>query len=326
MPAPGQHPGTQVTLELDAVIIAVTGDDPRLVVVRPTRARPGQVALPSGELDAGDDRTLERGFRRIVSSTTGLELEYVEQLYTFGDRERVPDARVVSVGYLALAREVRLPSPEASWEDLYAFFPWEDWRLGRPAVLDTVALPALSIWIDHAADPVLRKRRHERVAIAFGLEAPWDGERVLDRYELLYEADLVPEAGAAETGANLHPGPGRATTGGLGRPMILDHRRIAAIALSRLRGKLRYRPLVFELMPPVFTLLQLQRAVEALAGVAVHKQNFRRFIDREGLVDGTGQFEEGTGGRPAELFRFRRDVLTERPSRGLTVPALRPLH
>jgi hypothetical protein len=323
MPAPDHHPGTQVTLELDAVIIAVTGDDPRLVVVSPTPARPGLVGLPSGELDACDDRTLERGFRRIVSSTTGLELEYVEQLYTFGDRERVPDARVVSVGYLALAREVRLPSPDASWEDLYAFFPGEDWRMGRPAVLDTVALPSLSAWTDQAADPALRKRRHERVAIAFGLEAPWDGERVLDRYELLYEAGLVPEACAALPGAD---GVAGAQSSGLGRPMILDHRRIAAIALSRLRGKLRYRPLVFELMPPVFTLLQLQRAVEALAGVAVHKQNFRRFIDREGLVDGTGEFEEGTGGRPAELFRFRRDVLTERPSRGLTVPALRPLH
>lgn len=105
--------------------------------------------------------------------------------------------------------------------------------------------------------------------------------------------------------------------------MALDHRRMLATALSRLRGKLRYRPVVFELLPATFTLLQLQRVVEALSGVRLHKQNFRRLVERGGLVEGTGEFESHTGGRPAALFRFRREVLLERPVPGVGVPELR---
>ena len=99
--------------------------------------------------------------------------------------------------------------------------------------------------------------------------------------------------------------------------MLFDHRRILATAIARLRGKLKYRPVVFELMAPTFTLLDLQRAVEALAGRRLHKQNFRRLVAEQGLVEGTGQFSTPIRGRPAELFRFRREVLRERPAPGL---------
>jgi hypothetical protein len=77
---------------------------------------------------------------------------------------------------------------------------------------------------------------------------------------------------------------------------------------------------IFELMPPAFTLLQLQRAVEALAGGRLHKQNFRRLVAHEGLVEPTGQISSQTGGRPAELFRFRRGVILERPAPGVRLP------
>ena len=73
-----------------------------------------------------------------------------------------------------------------------------------------------------------------------------------------------------------------------GMPMRHDHRRILATGIARLRAKIKYRPVVFELMPPHFTLLQLQRAVEALAGQPLHKQNFRRLIEQQGLVEETG--------------------------------------
>ena len=71
--------------------------------------------------------------------------------------------------------------------------------------------------------------------------------------------------------------------------MISDHRRILATALGRVRGKLLYRPVVFELMAEAFTLSALQRAVEAIAGVSLHKQNFRRALERAELVEGLGQ-------------------------------------
>ena len=105
--------------------------------------------------------------------------------------------------------------------------------------------------------------------------------------------------------------------------MISDHRRILATALSRLRGKIKYRPVVFELMPEAFTLSALQRAVEAIVGAPLHKQNFRRVLERSALVEGLGRMDADTGGRPAELFRFRREILSARPASGLSLPLVR---
>jgi hypothetical protein len=76
-------------------------------------------------------------------------------------------------------------------------------------------------------------------------------------------------------------------------------------------------------MDPVFTLLELQRTVEALAGLKLHKQNFRRLVADQGLVEGTGKFSTQARGRPAELFRFRREVLRERPAPGMRLGARR---
>jgi hypothetical protein len=332
-------------LGLNAVIVAVTDEVPRILTVRRGQrsgaapadrraADPDPPALPFGPLDPVGDRTLELGLRRWVDEQTGLSLGYVEQLYTFGDRDREPGAgeggrRVLSVAYLALVREETAQTiPGAAWTDAYRFLPWEDWREGRPAVLAKAIEPRLERWVQAAPNPAARRHRAERVDIAFGLGgAPWDGYRVLERYELLYEAGLLPEAvrdrrlrGQAEAGGGTALG--EAPTPVLaGETMAYDHRRILATALGRLRGKIRYRPVVFELLPSTFTLLQLQRVVEALAGVRLHKQNFRRLVDRGGLVEGTGQVDPQTGGRPAELFAFRRDVLRERPTPGVGLPA-----
>jgi hypothetical protein len=187
-------------------------------------------------------------------------------------------------------------------------------------VLSEAIEPALERWIESAPAAAARRDRRERADIAFGLRGVgWDGDRVLERYELLYEAALVEEAwrDRAEREGRAAPRGQAAATPLPSRSMLLDHRRILATALGRLRGKLKYRPVVFELLPPSFTLLQLQRVVEALAGVRLHKQNFRRLVETAGLVEGTGRQETETGGRPAELFSFRREVLRERPAPGI---------
>jgi hypothetical protein len=144
----------------------------------------------------------------------------------------------------------------------------------------------------------------------------WNEELVLQRYELMYEARLIPEALRGD-------GPPASTAIAAsvpGDPMILDHRRILATGIARLRAKIKYRPVVFELMPETFTLLQLQRCVEALAGKLVHKPNFRRLIEQQELVEDTGETSQETGGRPAKLFRFRRAVLAERAIAGTKLP------
>ena len=331
-----------VVIGLNAVIVAVTEETPRILTVQRTEPFPARElkqgaqalqadspeAIPSGPFDPAKDRTIELGLRRWVREQTGLELGYAEQLYTFGDRNRDPSEcaggpRVVSVAYLALVREGRPSgSANATWREWYLFLPWEDWRSGRPQVIEKHIAPALNQWVNAAPDRRIRQERRERSDINFGLEgAPWVPERVLDRYELIYEVDLAVEAlrarGTRISGGSLHPWEK------LGHPMALDHRRILATALGRIRGKLKYRPVVFELLPSAFTLLQLQRVVEALAGVRLHKQNLRRLVETGGLVEGTAQFDPRTGGRPAELFRFRRNVLRERPAPGVWVPGIR---
>ena len=326
---------TPIVIGLNAVIVAVTKESPRILTISgfPGSEMEGDElnpktsfdVLPYGPLDPEADRTLELSLRRWVAERTGLELGYVEQLYTFGDRDRAarspdPVPLVISVAYLALVREEQPSgSSQARWRDWYTFFPWEDWREGQPPVIRQIIEPALNAWIGRAPRVPARNERLERAGIAFGLTgSTWDGDRVLERYELLYEVGLVSES------IRDRARPRRGETGpGLGRPMDMDHRRILATGLGRMRGKLRYRPVVFELLPPAFTLTRVQRVVEALAGIRLHKQNFRRLVERGGLVEGTAKLDSRTGGRPAELFRFRREVLRERRARGVGLPGAR---
>lgn len=306
----------RLLIGLSAVMVALKDGEPSVLV---TRRPSGEDALPFGPFDPVNHRTFDLSLRGWVREQTGFEIGYVEQLYTFGDKDRETpeatltgapqDARVISVGYLALTPEA-LPagaSFEARWQDWYHYFPWEDHRTRRPPVIDEEIAPRLMAW---AAG---NERRLERARLAFGLDgARWIEERVLERYELLFEAGLVAEC-ARDTEL---PEPDVR----LGASMASDHRRILATGLTRLRGKIKYRPVVFELMLDRFTLSALQRSVEGVLGLQLHTQNFRRALDKAALVAGTGQMETGTGGRPAELFTFRRDHAGSISAPGLSTP------
>lgn len=317
--APDLH---TLNVGLSAVIVALSHDEPQVLVVRSGKA--GPVALPSGPLERRH-RTLEAGLRSWVERQTGQSLGYVEQLYTFGDRNRIAGgdglgSHVLSIGYLALARQARPGGASGTtWYDWYRFFPWEDRRAGKPAVLATIER-RLKQWAADAPTRSDRQAREERLRVTFGLrDVSWNDERVLERYELLYEVGLVPEA---------HRDHKRTWSSaedviGEGESMVADHRRVLATAIARLRAKIKYRPVVFELMPPTFRFLQLQRAVEALAGLRLHKSNFRRLVESQGLVEETGGIAAGTRGRPACLLRFRHEVLLERPAPGVRLPVAR---
>ena len=103
-----------------------------------------------------------------------------------------------------------------------------------------------------------------------------------------------------------------------------DHRRILATGIARLRAKIKYRPVVFELMPPASPCCSCSARSRRWPGSPLHKQNFRRLIDQQGLVEETGEVATETGGRPAKLFRFRRAVLRERAVAGTKLPLSRP--
>ncbi len=317
-----------IEIGLTAAIVAVSNmaDDtpePMILVARETAPK-NSTALPSGPFDPVLHRTFEIGLRAWVSEQTGVPMGYVEQLYTFGDRGRQAEVgdrepHVVSVGYLALTRtgEIAQEAPDATFRNWYVFFPWEDWRDGRPDMLDRLLLPQLENWAaDESAPTAGRLSRRERMKLLFGTDGgAFDEESVLERYELVYEAGLVEEAhrdGQAAHGLKALQ---------LGETMRHDHRRILATAMGRLRAKMKYRPVIFELMPETFTLTDLQQAVEAISGRHLHKQNFRRLVESSAVVEATGEMSHATGGRPAALFRFRREILQERPAAGLRVGA-----
>jgi hypothetical protein len=271
--------------------------------------------LPAGRFSPKGQASLESELRTVVLHASGMELGYIEQLLTdYGPSNEPeglainPEQRQLSVSYMALTRADSVPlAPGAKWLDCYELLPWEDFRGGRSSILANQILPGLQRWATDvevdAASPVdsdAPMSRSERVAVSFGLSGrSWDDQRVVDRFDLLVEAGLADQLGS--------------------QPLCAADMRLVAAGLGRLRAKTRYRPVVFELLPPEFTLFELQRAVEAVLGPTLHKQNFRRLVEGTGLVEPTGDVRNNTGGRPAKTYRFRREVLLERPAPGVHV-------
>ncbi|WP_448980173.1 NUDIX hydrolase [Neisseria sp.] len=290
---------TQSIVELVPVLIAITNGSLRVLTV-------AQGALLPNGLLAPLRHSLQAGVRMWVAKQTSQPMGYVEQLYTFVDtrRQNEQGLPVLYVSYLGLVREAAdsILHPDAKWQDCYSYFPWEDLRTDggqRDAIVSR-----LRIWANSADTEEVRQKRLKRIHLCWGVEPEnWSEEYVLQRYEMLYESGLIAEA--AEPQANFD-------FSLTGQPMRHDHRRVLATALSRLRAKIKYRPVIFELMPPEFTLLQLQNSVEAISGRLLHKQNFRRQIQQQNLIEPSDTGVSGSKGRPAQLYRFRDDVLPDR--------------
>lgn len=301
-------PNQNIAIELSAVIVSIASNgQPQIIVA-------DGCALPSGPLET-QHKKLEQALRAWVRQQSGLTLGYVEQLYTFADKDR-GDAgqRIISIGYLALTRDLdALQMEPIQTIDWYRFFPWEDHRGGAADKVMPLIHKSLRAWKATAPDSATKKLRETRIAVSFPKDPrDWNEELVLQRYELLWEAGLLEESRPErkEQANVMIPG----------LSMAHDHRRILATGIARLRAKIKYRPVVFELLPDQFTLLQLQNTVEALAGLQLHKQNFRRLIQSQGLVEETPQQSCVTRGRPAKLFAFRGEVRLQRAVAGTKLP------
>ena len=99
-------------------------------------------------------------------------------------------------------------------------------------------------------------------------------------------------------------------------PLAFDHADILAYALQRLRYKLEYTAVGFELLPEAFTLSELQAAYEIILGEELDKRNFRRKILNADVIEETGGYRTGEG-RPAKLYHFRDDAVAEIKARRL---------
>ncbi|MEL0618823.1 hypothetical protein [Psychrobacter sp. UBA3480] len=314
------------TTEVVAVLVAITDHIARVLTVDQGKLLPNGPLMPL-------HRSLQAGVRQWVEEQTQQPLGYLEQLYTFVDtnRRNIDGHALVYVSYLGLVQETQIQAlqSKALWRDWYDYFPWENHLDGMPSIIMDFIVPALLEWANTANDSIVQQRRRQRIGLCWGLDEAfltsgkltdsqsvhehdnesreWIAEHVLLRYEMLYEAGLIPEAPNYPPNYQAVALP-EDWSQRIGVPMYYDHRRVIATAISRLRAKIEYRPLIFGLMPDVFTLSQLQQSVEALSGVRLHKQNFRRLLDSQNLVMETGESSTAQRGRPAKLYRFRHDI------------------
>ncbi|MDA3893837.1 MAG: DNA mismatch repair protein MutT [Salinivirgaceae bacterium] len=90
--------------------------------------------------------------------------------------------------------------------------------------------------------------------------------------------------------------------------LAYDHTFILEKAISHLRYKLRYEPIGFEMLPPKFTLSQMQKLYEAVLGVELDKRNFRKKVSQMTYVVPLNEKQKGVSHKPAQLFMFSRDV------------------
>jgi 8-oxo-dGTP diphosphatase len=222
MPFSYEYPRPSLTV--DCVVFGLDDEDLKVLLIqRDLPPFEGQWALPGGFVRM--DETLEDAAKRELREETGLTNVFLEQLYTFGEIDRDPRERVVTVAYYALAN-IR----------------------------------------DHRVQAATDARR----AAWFAVE---------------------------DTQA-----------------LAFDHPRILQVALDRLRGKVRYQPIGFELLPAKFTLRQLQHLYETILDRPLDKRNFRKKILGMGILLELDEIETDVAHRAARLYRFdksRYDRLTK---------------
>lgn len=225
MPHTYDHP--RPALAVDCVVFGLDEGDLKVMLVkRGVEPFQGKWALPGGFVRP--DETLEQAALRELAEETGLREVYLEQLYTFGDLDRDPRGRVVSVAYYAL-----------------------------------VAMAGRAI-----------------KAATDAAQAAW------------FAINDVPG-------------------------LAFDHERILETAVERLRGKVRYVPIGFELLPPSFTLTQLQHLYEAVLDRAFDKRNFRKKVLALGVVEETGEIQQDVSHRAARLFRFNQAAYRKLVKKGI---------
>jgi 8-oxo-dGTP diphosphatase len=220
-----KHPRPALTV--DIVIFSLRDAALQALLIR--RGNPpfeGQWAIPGGFV--GMTEALEEAASRELEEETGLQAAYLEQLYTYGQPDRDPRGRVVSVAYFAL-----IPPGQ----------------------------------------------KHRPTGGTDAVEAAWHPVESLPR-------------------------------------LAFDHDEILRYALRRLRYKLEYSAVGFELLPAEFTLSELQLTYEIVLGEKIDKRNFRRRILKAGIIEATVHQRVGDG-RPARLYRYRDDAIAEVKTRRL---------
>ena len=239
-PAPVGSPD-RYAIAVDVALFTIQGESLKVLLVKRT-ASPfrGAWSLPGGLVRR--DESVDEAALRALQEETGITTVYLEQLYTFGDLDRDPRARVITVSYYAVV----------------------DW--GR--------------FQGKARRQASTQARHRASAHAPATWCP---------------VNRLPS-------------------------LAFDHRKIVGYALERLRNKMNYTSVAFQLLPKTFTLSELQRAYEVILGTQLDKRNFRKKMSQLGILRETGS-QTGEGRRrPARLYSFTDTKVIKLQEKGIIVP------
>ena len=239
-----------------------------LLVKRKEHPFLGQWALPGGFVRM--DESLDEAARRKLREKTRITDVYMEQLYTWGDVNRDPRTRIISTSYMSLT-DASLLAIDPDGEGLDGTWFTVSWQCVSES-----------------------KTRLENGSV----------------HQHQYKLDLVnamDTAGASLLIEKISTGRTTRITRTIteSHGIAFDHAGIVGYGIERLRSKLDYTDIAFNLMPELFTLTELQQVYEIIGGSELLKANFRRKISDK--VIETNTYEKSAGHRPSKLFRFNPD-------------------
>ena len=224
-------------------------------------------ALPGGFV--GIEESLEAGAKRKLKEKTGIDNVYTEQLYTFGDVSRDKRTRVISVGNIALVEKNSIRLKEIDLQKKSGWF-----------------------WIDKAL--ISSEKHEEYIENKHLISLKSIDETIIMNYEVTEKIgrDIFRNK---ETSYKL--------LNNSTDELAFDHYKILDYGIDRLRNKVEYTPIAFNLLPRVFTVKELQNVYEAIMGREI--LNFRRKMGE--MIIETDEKIEGKPFRPAKVFKFNEN-------------------
>lgn len=228
----------------------------------------GQWALPGGFVQM--DESLDEAAIRELKEETNVDNVYMEQLYTWGDVGRDPRTRVISTSYMTLA--------DSSTMNIVASDDADD------AKWFSVKLQLLS-------EDKISTEKGYKVTTSYKLKLSSDDETI--EAELRKTETIEGKITKVNTEVLSSNG------------IAFDHAKIIAYGIERLRAKIEYTDIAFNLMPELFTLTELQQVYEMILDQELLKANFRRKISH--MVIETDEYRKDAGHRPSKLFKFNHN-------------------